>query len=104
MVKFMGVIRLKPGYDPDETWKLWRTEHAEFYKKLARPELKQYTINRVIKTLNKSDIYGISESVYEDVASCERALKRFISAPPDEVLKRFQPDRLIVEFEEIALD
>jgi hypothetical protein len=30
-------------------------------------------------------------------------LKRFIDAPADEVLKRFQPDRLIVEFEEIAL-
>ena len=103
MVKFMGVIRLKPGYDPDETWQLWRTEHATNYKNLARPELKQYTINRVIKTLNNSDIYGISESVYEDIESCERALKRFINAPPDEVLKRFQPDRLIVEYEEIAL-
>jgi len=67
MVKFMGVIRLKPGYDPDETWKLWRTEHATNYKNLARPELKQYTINRVIKTLNNSDIYGISESVFEDI-------------------------------------
>jgi len=103
MVKFMGVIRLKPGYDPDETWQLWRTEHATNYKNLAGSELKQYTINRVIKRLNDNDIYGISESVYEDVASCERALKRFIDAPPDEVLKRFQPDRLIVEFEEIAL-
>jgi len=104
MVKFMGVIRLKPGYVPDETWELWRTEHADNYKKLARPELKQYTINRVIKKLNDSDIYGISESVYENIESCERALKLFINAPPDEVLKRFQPDRLIVEFQEIALD
>ncbi|MBU2535816.1 MAG: hypothetical protein ABIK32_01685 [Chloroflexota bacterium] len=104
MVKFMGVIRLKPGYDPDETWELWRTEHATNFKNLARPELKQYTINRVIKRLNNNDIYGISESVFENVESCERALKRFIDAPADEVLKRFQPDRLIVEFEEIALD
>ena len=37
MVKFMGIIRLKPGYDPDETWQLWRTEHAANYKNLARP-------------------------------------------------------------------
>lgn len=104
MVKFMGVIRLKPGYDPDETWQLWRTKHAKWYKDLARPELKQYTIHRVIKTLNDSDIFGISESVYEDIESCERALNRFLNAPPDEVLSRFQPDRLIVEYEEIPLD
>jgi len=104
MVKFMGVIRLKPGYDPDETWELWRTKHTQWYKKLARPELKQYTIHRVIKTLGKSDIFGISESVYADLESCMRALNRFLSAPPDEVLPRFQPERLILEFEEIPLD
>jgi len=33
-----------------------------------------------------------------------RALNRFLNAPPDEVLPRFQPDRLILEFEEIPLD
>ncbi len=104
MIKFMGVIRLKPGYDPDETWELWRTEHARWYKNLVRPELKHYTVNRVIKTIGDSDIYGISESVYDDVESCERALKRFINAPPDEVMTRFQPDRLILEYEEIPLD
>ena len=66
MVKFMGVVRLKPGYDPDETWELWRTEHATNFKNLARPELKQYTINRVIKRLSDNDIYGISEAVFEN--------------------------------------
>lgn len=104
MVKFIGVIRLKPGYDPDETWELWRTKHTEWYKKLARPELKQYTIHRVIKTRSESDIFGISESVFDDLESCERALDKFIGAPPDEVLPRFQPDRLIVEYQEIPLD
>jgi hypothetical protein len=104
MVKFMGVIRLKLGYDPEETWQLWRTEHARWYKSLALPELKHYTINRVIKTLNESDIFGISESVYEDIESCQRALNRFISAPPDEVLTRFLPERLIVEYEDVPLD
>jgi len=104
MVKFMGVIRLKPGYDPDETWQLWRTKHTQWYKSLALPELRHYTINRVIKTLNDSSIFGISESVYEDIESCQRALNRFISAPPDEVLLRFQPERLIVEFEDVPLD
>jgi len=104
MVKFMGVIRLKPGYDPDETWQLWRTKHTQWYKNLARPELKHYTINRVIKTMGDSDIFGISESVFDDLDSCVRALNRFLNAPPDEVLTRFQPERLIVEFEEVPLD
>ena len=82
MVKFMGVLRLKPGYDPDETWELWRAKHAQWYKKLALPEPKHYTINRVIKNLGDSNIYGISESVYDNLESCERALDRFLKAPP----------------------
>jgi hypothetical protein len=58
----------------------------------------------VIKRLNDNDIYGISESVYEDIESCERALRRFVNASLDEVFKLFPPNRLIVEFEEIAPD
>lgn len=103
MVKFIGLIRLKPGYDPDETWKLWQTKHTVWAKNSLLPELKQYTINRVIETIGESNVYGFSEMIFEDAESCKRAFKRLLSGPPDEVLPRFELDRLILEFVDVPL-
>lgn len=104
MVKFVGLIRLKPGYDPDESWELWRKKHTVWAKNILRPELKEYHINRVISTIGDSDVYGFSEMLFDDIDSCKRAFDRLVKTPPDEVLPRFQLDRLILEFEQVPLD
>jgi len=103
MVKYVALIRLKPGYDPDETWALWRTKHTVWAKKALLPELKQYSINRVVATLTDSDIFGFAEMLFDDVDSCKRAFKRLLTPPPDEVLPRFQVERIIMEFKEVPL-
>jgi uncharacterized protein (TIGR02118 family) len=104
MVKFVGLIRLKPGYDPDETWKMWREKHSVWGKSLLHPELKEYHINRVISTIGESTVYGFSEMLFDDVESCKRAFDRVLKAPPDDVLPRFQIERLILEYEQVPLD
>ena len=104
MVKFLALIRLKPGYDPDETWELWRDNHTVWAKQRLLPELKQYSINRVVTTLTDSDIFGFAEMLFDDVDSCRRAFKRLVDSPPDEVLPRFQVERIIMEFKEVPLD
>jgi len=103
MVKFIGLIRLEPGCDPDETWELWQKKHTVWAKKSLRPELKQYTINRVVETIGESDIYGFSEMLFEDAESCKRAFKRLLASPPDEVLPRFKLDRVILEYIDVPL-
>ena len=103
MVKYVALIRLKPGYDPDETWALWRTKHTVWAKKALLPELKQYFINRVVGTIGDSDVYGFAEMLFDDVDSCKRALDRLLASPPDEVILRFELERIILEFEEVPL-
>jgi len=104
MVKFVGLIRLKPGYDPDETWKLWQEKHTVWAKTSLLPELKKYTINRVVETMGESDVYGFSEMIFEDAESCKRAFKRLLSGPVDEVLPRFEVERLILEYVDVLLE
>jgi len=102
MVKFLAVIRIKPGYDPDETWKIWVNEHAPVSKKGLLPEVRKYTLHRVVKTLSDSDVFGVAEMVFDDAASAERAMKRNLSKPPDEFRKRIaRADRIILEGVEI---
>jgi hypothetical protein len=103
MVKFIAVIRIKPSYDPDETWEVWK-EHTITAKKILSPELKQYTIHRAVKTFTDSDIFGVAMAVFDDIESLERAFNRLWSKGPDEWMKRFQSiDRIVVEYEEVEL-
>jgi len=102
MVKFLAVIRIKPEYDSDETWKIWVNEHASVSKKGLSPEVRKYTLHRVVKTLSDSDVFGVAEMLFDDVASCERAMKRNLAKPPDEFRKRIASvDRIILEGVEI---
>ncbi|MFC1992860.1 EthD family reductase [Chloroflexota bacterium] len=105
MVKFLGILRLNKGFDPDETWELWQTSHVPWAKKVLSPELKQYSINRVVKTVGESDVYGFSEMLFDDVESCEKAFNRRFSTdlPERETISPWTVDRIIAEFKEIPL-
>ena len=104
MFKFVAISRLKSGYDRDETWELWRTKHATWAKDILRPELKQYIIHRVVKTVSDNDIFGFAEMLFDDVDSFERAFNRILSKEPDEFMQRLQRvDRILLEYEEVKL-
>lgn len=105
MVKYMGIWSLKPGFDPDETFRLWREKHTVWSKAKLLPEAKKYTIARVIDTLGQTDIYGMSQIVFEDVESARRALNRVFSSPPDEFMAERVTNirKIIVQEEEIEL-
>ena len=62
--KFNAIFGLKPGIDADETYQLWRGEHASYAKNLTLPEVKRYNINRVIHRfgdVKREDVWGIAE-------------------------------------------
>ena len=105
MVKYISLLRLKPGVDPDETYKLWREEHAPWAKAKLLPEARKYTINRVIHTIGEVDIYGFPEFVFDDLESAKRALGRGLSTTPDKFMAECTTSlgRIIVQEEEIEL-
>ena len=103
MVKFFGIMRLEPGNDPDETWEMWKTKYSTSGTELLLPELKRFTINRIIGTIGdtKTDIYGYAEHEYEDEESLKRAFARRFQAtgfkPP------FKIERMIAESYEVPI-
>ena len=104
MIKFFGIMRLSPGFDPDETWELWKTKYTASGTQVLLPELKKFTINRIVGTVGdtQTDIFGYAEHVYEDRESLLRAFgRRFQKTdfkPP------FEITRLIAEPWEVPLD
>ena len=99
MVKFLAIITLKPEYDPDETWKIWVKEHAPVSKKGLQPEVRKYTLHRVVGTMTeKTRIFGVAEMLFDDAASCQRAMSRNLAKPLDEFRKRVaHVDRVVLE-------
>ncbi len=106
--KFTAIFGLRPGIDPDETYRNWREDHALYAKKLTLPEVRKYNINRVIHRFGDipiEDIWGFAEFWFDDLESAQRAVERVQSAPPDEPhVKRITPaKRFIVQEEEVEL-
>ena len=67
--KFNAIFGLKPGIDADETYQLWRGEHASYAKNLTLPEVKRYNINRVIHRfgdVKREDVWGFAEFWFDD--------------------------------------
>lgn len=106
--KFNAIFGLKPGIDPDETYKMWREEHVLYAKNLMLPEVKKYNINRVVyrfKGVNIEDVWGFAEFWFDDMESAQRAVGRIQSAQPDEFhTQRITPaKRFIAQEEEVEL-
>ena len=105
MVKLITIFKLKPGFDPDDCYKLWKEDHTEYVKGKLKPELKKYAIGRVVNTPGgQTEDFGIVQLSFEDLDSALSALNRLWSSPEDEFMRRV-PDwrRWIIEEEEIQV-
>jgi len=102
-VKFMSILGLQPGVNPDEALKFWSEKHISWAKDKMLPEAKRQVRNRVIYNFGEDGIFGIIEVWFDDMDSALRAINRLRSAPPDEFLTKYitAPKRILVEEEEI---
>ena len=105
MVRCISFWNIKPGADPEELHKYWREKHTAWAKDKLLPELRKYTINRVIHTFGETDIWGFSEVWFDDKESAVRAFSRLVEAEPDPMLANFitHPKRILVQVEEVEL-
>ncbi len=95
MVKLITTFRLKPGFDPEESYQLWIEKHAPNVKKRMHPELKEYIVGRVIH--NPGDIFfGAAQLSFDTVEDSTRALDRLLTGPEDEFMKRITDFRRVV--------
>jgi len=107
MVTYMSIIRLKPGFDPDESYQLWRSKHSTRAKEVLRPELKKYTTARVIASFGEAETYGIARMEFDDLESCQRAFQRLLESPPDSpdpfASRIASVERIVLQEDEVEL-
>lgn len=103
MVKFMGIFTLKPGNDPDEYHRLWKETHTRWAIEKLSPEMKSYTIGRVVGGFGNSGIYGVAQIEFESLDDANRAFARLIGSPPDRFLSGIDVKRIIIEEEPIVV-
>ncbi len=114
MIRMISIFGLKPGCDPDEAYRLWKEKHTQFAKEVYLPELRKYTIHRVVETFTdtegfgKGEPYGVAQFLFDDLESARRAVNRMVtrsSEQLDEFANEYvlNPRRMLVEEEEVEL-
>ena len=101
MVKFISVLDLRPGKNPEEVYKYWMENHTVWVKDKLLPEMKGYIINTVTRALGEVDYWGVVEIWFDDMESAMRAIGRLEKAPPDHFLAELvkTPRRALVREE-----
>ena len=97
MIKYISIFRLKPGFDSEESYKLWIEEHVPYVKKIMHPELKGYVTGRVIHTMTQGEeFYGTVQLSYSTLDDATRAWDRLRANPPDEFMNRITDVRRVI--------
>jgi len=75
MVKFVVLVKLREGVDPDKLWKFWEELYAPPH---MVPGLIKYCINRVTKVVSGEATYwGMAEQWFDS----EEALQNMLNSP-----------------------
>lgn len=101
MISVISTFSLKPGYDPDETYKLWREEHVPHVKKTLSPELQGYVIGRVVHNLTGGEFYGGVRLSFNSLEDAKRAFDRLLNHPDAFTARICDIRRIIVEERDI---
>ena len=109
MVKYISMFCLKPGFDPDETHRVWVEDHVPAFKRKHKGLLKRYVISRIEGISEEdSDWYGMVEMGFDDMESALKAIeavKQEIGSRPDEFARRLTGFKrmFVIEQREIEL-
>jgi len=75
MVKFVVLVKLREGADPDEFWKFWEEVHGPPH---MVPGLIKYCINRVTKVVGgEPTFWGMAEQWFDS----EETLQKMLNSP-----------------------
>ena len=111
MVKLVSIFKLRPGVDPDEAYKVWAGEHSQWVKEKLLPEMKWYTVNRILrkypgaggKGSSDFDIFGYAMCWFDDKESALKATERMHKAASDAFLTKYvaPPKEVIAELAKV---
>jgi len=97
MVKYISIFRLKPGYDPQESYQIWMNEHVPYVKEVMSPELTGYVVGRVVHDMtNEEKFFGSVQLSFENLDDAKKAWEKMFNNPPDELYKRITDIRRVI--------
>ena len=75
MISFLSTFRIRPGFDPDETYRFWEEKHTLLTKELYKGYARKYVIGRIKGfSEQESDWFGIVQVWFDDVESARKAM------------------------------
>ena len=100
MVRFLSTFRLKDGYDPDETYRIWLEIHAPAVKKRYAGLLKRYVISKITRASeDDSDYFGMAQLWFDDLETAIKARKD-AGTHTDEFTERITDSRRVIVLDE----
>ena len=108
MIKYLSSFRIKPEFDPEETYRIWVESHAPAFREKYAGRLKKYTIYR-IQGVSEADagLYGMVEFRFDDMETAKKVIdevKQDISARPDGFAQRITDFRRMFVLEKTEID
>jgi hypothetical protein len=97
MVKYISIFRLKPGFDPQESYQIWMNEHVPYVKEVMSQELTGYVVGKVVHDMTKGEkFFGSVQLSFQSLDDAKKAWKRMLDNPPDELYKRITDIRRVI--------
>lgn len=105
MIRYLSTLRLKPGFDPEETYRLWEEVHVPWVKKEAAGLLKRYVISRIVSVFEgEPEFFGMAQLWFDDLDTGRRVMNQMLGSPPDEFMVRVTDRRAVFVVEEKEME
>jgi hypothetical protein len=102
MVKYISTFGIKPGFDREETWRLWQDVHVPRAIESSKKLVTKYVIFRLENADpdGKPELFGGVEMWFKDWDCAREIVKRMRSPASDEFAKRTTDLRRVFILEE----
>jgi len=87
MVKYTSTFGIKPGYDKEESWKLWQEVHVPRVIGMLKGLISKYMIFRLENADpgGRPELFGGIELWFKDWDCAHKGVKRMLGHNPDAI-------------------
>ena len=106
MVKFITTFRLKPGFDREESYRLWKEEHVpKFVEMLKGTGARKYVIAKLLSAPDGgTEFFGTAEIWYDNLEDAMKATKYSVARRDSAFTERITDMRRVYVLDEEEID
>ena len=106
MVKFLTTFRLKPGFDREESYQLWKEEHVpKFVEMLKGTGARKYVVAKLLyATDGGTEFFGMAEIWYDNLEDAMNATQYSVARRDSAFTERIMDMRRVYVLDEEEID